>query len=55
MKEAVPYLLLLPAWTFTAFVLAYPLSRNLIKQLRDVSLISEGAAGQDWRITRRSW
>jgi multiple sugar transport system permease protein len=40
MKKATPYLLLVPALLFTAFVLAYPLVQNLINSFSDVSMIS---------------
>ena len=40
MKKATPYMLLLPALLFTAFVLGYPLVQNLVNSVRDVSLVS---------------
>jgi multiple sugar transport system permease protein len=39
MKKATPYLLLMPALLFTAFVLVFPLVQNLINSVRDVSLV----------------
>ncbi|HTY36547.1 MAG TPA: sugar ABC transporter permease [Bacteroidota bacterium] len=40
MRKSTPYLLLVPALLFTAFVLAYPLVQNLINSFSDVSMIT---------------
>jgi multiple sugar transport system permease protein len=39
MRKSTPYVLLVPALLFTAFVLVYPLAQNAINSLRDVSMI----------------
>ncbi len=39
MKKATPYLLLMPALTFTLFVLIYPLCQNLINSFRDITMM----------------
>jgi multiple sugar transport system permease protein len=40
MRKSTPYLLLVPALLFTAFILVYPLLQNLINSFRNVSLIT---------------
>jgi multiple sugar transport system permease protein len=45
MKRLTPYLLLSPALLFTALVLFYPLSQNLLNSVREVSLMNGGG---DW-------
>ncbi len=44
MKKSTPYWLLLPALTFTIFVLVYPFIQNLINSFREVSLIQGAGA-----------
>ena len=49
MRKSTPYILLIPALLFTAFVLVYPLVQNLINSVSAVSMISGNAgwAGLD--------
>ena len=55
MKKATPYLLLLPAFLFTALVVVYPLVQNVLNSLQDVSMVKgTGCMGRLLQLRTRA-